>query len=158
MENKNKQNDKQNGGNLGAENSDFLAVLRDFKRACLRVDDVVLEEERVLHDKEEAQNGESCKICSSHPFILHKAGYWIECTDKNCPKMKTVLHLTDKLVNSFHDLGSSGKIYTKVLPEEIYENYFYGSKHWNYFCRDENIGPVILTIKQEFRQSKDFLR
>jgi hypothetical protein len=158
MENKSFLCDKHNGCNSGTENVDFLAVLSDFKRACLRVNDVALEDENDLRDKEAIQNEESCTICCSHPFILSKTGYWIECTDTNCPKLRGILHLTDRMVNSFRDLGSSGKICTKVLPEEIYENYFYGSKHWNYYSREDKIGPVILTIKQEFRQSRDFLR
>ncbi|EDO39335.1 predicted protein, partial [Nematostella vectensis] len=42
--------------------------------------------------------------------------------------------------------------------EEIYGSYFYGSKHWNYYSREIDIGPLILTVKQEFRQTADYLR
>jgi len=130
---------------------DFMSALREFKQNCLHVNDS-------NSDTNDFDNNERCNSCSSHPFIVTKSGYWIECTSKNCPKLQGVLKVTDKLVNSFWDVGSSGRKITKVLPEEIYENYFYGSKHWNYYSREENIGPVILTIKQEFRHSRDFLR
>lgn len=136
-------------------NGDFITALRQFKHNCLRENDINV---KVNDLEDEVHNNQRCNFCSSHPFVTTKSGYWIECTCKNCPGLQGVLKLTDKLVNSFWDLGSSGRKITKVLPEEIYENYFYGSKHWNYYLREENIGPVILTIKQEFRHSRDFLR
>lgn len=132
---------------------DFISTLREFKQSCLPDDNSEVSDLPV----EEGQQ-ERCNFCSSHPLITTKCGYWIECTSKNCTKLRSVFQLTDKLVNSFWDLGSSGRKMAKVLSEEIYENYFYGSKHWNYFSREETIGPVILTIKQEFRHSRDFLR
>lgn len=135
--------------------TDFLSTLRRFKSCCLHVNDGNVE---VNDLPDEDFNNGNCYFCSSHPVITPKSGYWIECTTKNCPKLRGVLKMTDKLVNSFLDLGSSGKKITKVLPEEIYENYFYGSKHWNYYSREEKIGPVILSIKQEFRHSRDYLR
>ncbi|KAL3265571.1 hypothetical protein HHI36_009776, partial [Cryptolaemus montrouzieri] len=32
---------------------------------------------------------------------------------------------------------------------------FYGTEHWNYFTNDEDLGPVILSIKQETLNSRD---
>jgi len=144
------------GTNSKNDSSDFLSTLRDFKQTCVQGRNSVIDLNDAVRDGEPTD--ENCTFCSSHPLITPKAGYWVECTNKNCPKLHSVLKLTDKLVNSFLDLGSSGKKVTKVLPEEIYENYFYGSKHWNYYSREDKIGPVILTIKQEFRHSRDFLR
>ena len=37
------------------------------------------------------------------------------------------------------------------VEQETYEKYFYGTEHWNYFTNDEDLGPVILSIKQEMR-------
>lgn len=35
------------------------------------------------------------------------------------------------------------------VEQETYEKYFYGTEHWNYFTSDEDLGPVVLSIKQE---------
>lgn len=44
------------------------------------------------------------------------------------------------------------------VEQETYEKYFYGSEHWNYFTNDEDLGPVILSIKQEMLNSRDQFR
>lgn len=44
------------------------------------------------------------------------------------------------------------------VEQETYERYFYGTEHWNYFTNDEDLGPVILSIKQETLNSRDQFR
>lgn len=44
------------------------------------------------------------------------------------------------------------------VEQETYEKYFYGTEHWNYFANDEDLGPVILSIKQETLNSRDQFR
>ena len=44
------------------------------------------------------------------------------------------------------------------VEQETYEKYFYGSEHWNYFTNDEDLGPVILSIKQETLNNRDQFR
>lgn len=44
------------------------------------------------------------------------------------------------------------------VEQETYEKYFYGSEHWNYFTLDEDLGPVILSIKQEMLNYRDQFR
>ncbi|XP_051164393.1 uncharacterized protein LOC127283500 isoform X3 [Leptopilina boulardi] len=44
------------------------------------------------------------------------------------------------------------------VEQETYERYFYGSEHWNYFTNDEDLGPVILSIKQETINGRDQFR
>ncbi|GBP48693.1 Signal-induced proliferation-associated 1-like protein 1 [Eumeta japonica] len=41
------------------------------------------------------------------------------------------------------------------VEQETYEKYFYGTEHWNYFTNDEDLGPVILSIKQETLNARD---
>ena len=36
--------------------------------------------------------------------------------------------------------------------------YFYGTEHWNYFTNDEDLGPVILSLKQETINGRDQFR
>ncbi|XP_022903403.1 uncharacterized protein [Onthophagus taurus] len=44
------------------------------------------------------------------------------------------------------------------VEQETYEKYFYATEHWNYFTNDEDLGPVILSIKQETLNSRDQFR
>ncbi|XP_054262334.1 uncharacterized protein LOC128986173 [Macrosteles quadrilineatus] len=44
------------------------------------------------------------------------------------------------------------------VEQETYEKYFYGTEHWNYFTNDEDLGPVILSIKQEMLNGRDQFR
>ena len=44
-----------------------------------------------------------------------------------------------------------------LLIQETHEKYFYSTEHWNYFTNDEDLGPVILSLKQVYTEltSKD---
>ncbi|XP_031831114.1 rap GTPase activating protein radish isoform X2 [Nomia melanderi] len=44
------------------------------------------------------------------------------------------------------------------VEQETYEKYFYQREHWNYFTNDEDLGPVILSIKQETLNNRDQFR
>ncbi|KAM7347858.1 rap GTPase activating protein radish [Cochliomyia hominivorax] len=44
------------------------------------------------------------------------------------------------------------------VEQETYEKYFFGCEHWNYFTSDEDLGPVILSIKQETLNGRDQFR
>lgn len=99
-------------------------------------------------------------VCEKHPFVKAVHGYWIECTSSECLKKRISSSALDIGSNAFSDIGSgtSQKACGRMKPEEFYQHYFYGSKHWNYCVRDREIGPVIVTLKQEFRQSRDYFR
>ena len=44
------------------------------------------------------------------------------------------------------------------VEQETHEKYFYGTEHWNYFTNDEDLGPVILSMKQENINGRDQFR
>ncbi|XP_066582757.1 uncharacterized protein rsh isoform X2 [Prorops nasuta] len=44
------------------------------------------------------------------------------------------------------------------VEQETYEKYYFGTEHWNYFTNDEDLGPVILSIKQETLNGRDQFR
>ena len=44
------------------------------------------------------------------------------------------------------------------MEQETHEKYFYGTEHWNYFTNDEDLGPVILSLKQENINGRDQFR
>ena len=39
-----------------------------------------------------------------------------------------------------------------LFIQETHEKYFYSTEHWNYFTNDEDLGPVILSLKQVYIQ------
>lgn len=65
------------------------------------------------------------------------------------PKKKTVIE---------EQWERSGGFELTSVEQETYEKYFYGSEHWNYFTNDEDLGPVILSIKQETLNGRDQFR
>ncbi|XP_043201760.1 uncharacterized protein LOC122370333 [Amphibalanus amphitrite] len=44
------------------------------------------------------------------------------------------------------------------IEQETFEKYFYGTEHWNYFTQDEDLGPIILSLKQETINGRDQFR
>lgn len=67
----------------------------------------------------------------------------------NTPKKKTAIE---------EQWERSGGFELTSVEQETYEKYFYGTEHWNYFTNDEDLGPVILSIKQETLNSRDQFR
>lgn len=68
-------------------------------------------------------------------------GFWEECGPaKMCPEDATDFALTP-------------------LEEKTYRNLFYDEEHWNYYVEDEsNVGPCLLSIKQESQESRAVFR
>ncbi|KAF2363067.1 BTB/Kelch-associated [Trinorchestia longiramus] len=52
----------------------------------------------------------------------------------------------------------NGQFELTSIEQETYERYFYGSEHWNYFTQDDDLGPVILSLKQETTNGRDQFR
>jgi hypothetical protein len=44
------------------------------------------------------------------------------------------------------------------VEQETYEKYFYAREHFNYYTLDEDLGPVILSMKQETLNGRDQFR
>ncbi|CAG5097915.1 Similar to RAP1GAP: Rap1 GTPase-activating protein 1 (Homo sapiens), partial [Cotesia congregata] len=72
-----------------------------------------------------------------------------ELEDEDVPRKKTTIEEQWEKNQGF-ELTS--------VEQETYEKYFYGSEHWNYFTNDEDLGPVILSIKQETISGRDQFR
>ena len=37
----------------------------------------------------------------------------------------------------------------RIMEESTYREYYHGVQHWNYFTEEPDIGPIILSLKQE---------
>ena len=56
------------------------------------------------------------------------------------------------------DHERNGTFELTSVEQETYERYFYGTEHWNYFSNDEDLGPVVLSLKQEIINGRDQFR
>lgn len=67
-------------------------------------------------------------------------------------------HFTDrKLLECFENDTVPFRDYSEN-DLQVYENFFYGCKHWNFFCVDEDVGAVILSLKMEILHGKQYVR
>ena len=53
---------------------------------------------------------------------------------------------------------SYGQFSLTSVQQETHEKYFYNTEHWNYFTNDEDLGPVLLSLKQENINGRDQFR
>ena len=69
-------------------------------------------------------------------------------------------HITDtnQTLDMCLEAGLSPNLNAMSANSQVYGDYFYGCKHWNFFCVDEDIGTVILSLKVELLHSKEYIR
>ncbi|CAK9801968.1 Rap1 GTPase-activating protein 1 [Anthophora quadrimaculata] len=162
------------------ECSDFMQQLRSFKPQCLGCAVARRKSSTTLIFPLPPQAC-SDEFCNEFPHNMEPTpGYWIECSrqqitsdtiwDESESEEATDTELaevqhesdTDELPRKKTTIEeqwekNQGFELTSV-EQETYEKYFYGTEHWNYFTNDEELGPVILSIKQETLNNRDQFR
>lgn len=121
------------------------------------------------------------EFCNEFPHnLIPTPGYWIECSrqqitsdtiwDESESGEATDTELAEVQQESDTDEVPRKKTTIEEqweknqgfeltsVEQETYEKYFYGTEHWNYFTNDDDLGPVILSIKQETLNSRDQFR
>ncbi|KAG5897568.1 hypothetical protein JTB14_007280 [Gonioctena quinquepunctata] len=117
--------------------------------------DTIWDESESEHDNNEIQEDEGQHDGLDHDHEYKRRDrscndlYEDDEDDDSSPKKKTVIEEQWEKNQGF-ELTS--------VEQETYEKYFYGTEHWNYFTNDEDLGPVILSIKQETLNSRDQFR
>ena len=101
-----------------------------------------------LKSNQELNKGTESNFLLQKCFFLITGEYCLALNFENCPK-KTLIE---------EQWDSNGGFELTSVEQETYEKYFYGREHWNYFTNDEDLGPVILSIKQETLNSRDQFR
>ncbi|XP_063696764.1 uncharacterized protein LOC134827846 [Culicoides brevitarsis] len=114
--------------------------------------------------------------CSRQKIALNHNTYWDESdSDHEDPRSSNDGHLDRGCSELYEDDEDSDNVPRKKtaieeqweqqqafeltsVEQETYERYFYGTEHWNYFTNDEDLGPVILSIKQETLNNRDQFR
>lgn len=46
----------------------------------------------------------------------------------------------------------SGQFVLRTMEESVYRVHFIGGEHWNFFTEEPDVGPIILSLKQEHDQ------
>ena len=80
------------------------------------------------------------------------------CTKEPCHNICRIREPKKKkspIEDQWEQYGSFG---LTSVEQETHEKYFYGTEHWNYFTNDEDLGPVILSLKQETINGRDQFR
>ena len=72
-------------------------------------------------------------------------------------------HFTDdQSLNKYLENGLSpcnnDDLTVQHVDIQVYEGYFYGCKHWNFFCNDDDMGAIILSLKMELLHGKEYVR
>ncbi|XP_034941972.1 uncharacterized protein rsh [Chelonus insularis] len=104
------------------------------------------ESDRDVTDPEQVDEKEISIMKQRRDFCLFEEN---ELDDEDVPRKKTTIEEQWEKNQGF-ELTS--------VEQETYEKYFYGTEHWNYFTNDEDLGPVILSIKQETISGRDQFR
>jgi RAP1 GTPase activating protein 1 len=97
----------------------------------------------------------STKTCSKLPMIVKSLndGYWIEGeqTENENDNVK-------KNDNSSHKKKISELKIASNDVAKFYRQYFYGREHFNLIGNDENLGPILMSLKPEMISDQLFLR
>lgn len=86
------------------------------------------------------RRGEKSAALSGCKFINPTSGYRIE-TGSEASSTKR---------------GTDFKI--QECNEDLYERHFFGEDHWNFYTTEPDIGPVVLSLKQEASISREHFR
>ncbi|XP_076350365.1 uncharacterized protein LOC143246977 isoform X2 [Tachypleus tridentatus] len=106
--------------------------------------------------------------CTYHPnFIRATPGYWIECSGDEISDLGN-LSPTPEEEDDESETFCKGRqqcvspmeneFQLTLTEKETYEKHFYVTEHWNYFTNDEDLGPVVLSFKQENITNRDQFR
>ncbi|XP_046833663.1 uncharacterized protein LOC124430726 isoform X4 [Vespa crabro] len=168
------------------ECSDFMQLLRSFKPHSLGNAVARRKSSNTLIFLMPSQAC-SDEFCQEYPHnFIPAPGYWIECSRQqittdlsNERSVRDGIDPDEIDVNQFSlseerefETNDVQKKKTAIeeqwekyqcfeltsVEQETYEKYFYASEHWNYFTNDEDLGPVILSIKQETLNGRDQFR
>uniref|UniRef100_A0A8W7Q3A9 Rap-GAP domain-containing protein n=1 Tax=Anopheles coluzzii TaxID=1518534 RepID=A0A8W7Q3A9_ANOCL len=107
--------------------------------------------QHTIWDDSESEHEEAARGITVEPQLERNCSdlYEDDEDSDNVPRKKTAIEEQWEQQQGF-ELTS--------VEQETYEKYFYGTEHWNYFTNDEDLGPVILSIKQETINGRDQFR
>ncbi|KAF0296795.1 Rap1 GTPase-activating protein 1 [Amphibalanus amphitrite] len=116
----------------------------------------------------------SDEFCRGYPHnLIVTPGYWVECSGQTAldeitwtlgevEELETfeqhAIEQDDSATPIEEHFEKYGSFELTSIEQETYEKYFYGTEHWNYFTQDEDLGPIILSLKQETINGRDQFR
>eukprot|EP00794_Sanderia_malayensis_P011333 gene11333-12518_t len=97
-------------------------------------------------------------FCKSNSIIQCTDGFWIECKTKECRENNYIKYGNAMIFNEFTHKISEKPFEIEQYNEQIYEIAFKGTQHHNYYVIDDDIDAVVLSLKQEYLNQKEFFR
>ena len=97
-------------------------------------------------------------FCRSNDIIVPTEGFWIECITKECKENNCIRQKNIMIIRDFPHKIADQPFELEQYNEEVYEISFEGTEHHNYYCVDDDLKPVILSLKQDFLKDKEYFR
>ncbi|XP_033724585.1 rap1 GTPase-activating protein 1-like isoform X2 [Pecten maximus] len=90
-----------------------------------------------------------------YPTVLppSNGGYWIEGGDQNCQSCDK----RRSYENGINNCATDCRIEFDETAH-CYRQYFLGKEHFNYYTEDDNLGPMILSMKEEYISDQEHVR
>jgi len=85
-------------------------------------------------------------------FVCHA----LQCSEEDEDRLRRLMEPTKTSIEEQWE--KNGGFELTSVEQETYERYLFGTEHWNYFTNDEDLGPVILSLKQETLNGRDQFR
>eukprot|EP00795_Rhopilema_esculentum_P016927 gene16927-8416_t len=97
-------------------------------------------------------------FCKSNDIIVPTNSFWIECVTKECKENNCIRHRNIMIIKDFPHKIADQPFELEQYNEEVYEMSFKDTEHHNYYCFDNDLKTVILSLKQEYLKDKEYFR
>jgi len=97
-------------------------------------------------------------FCRNNDIIVPTNNFWIECITKECKEDNCIRHRSIMVLKDYPHKISSQAFELEHYNEEVYEISFKDTEHHNFYCFDNDLKSVIMSLKQEFINEKEYFR
>ena len=99
-----------------------------------------------------------CYCQNKNNMVVPTPGHWTECVIEGCPYNNYIKKKNKFMLRDHSRKISDEPFELEHYDEEIYENCFLDDKHFNYYAVDDELGPTVLSLKQELLREKEYFR
>ena len=97
-------------------------------------------------------------FCRSNNIITSTEGFWIECITKECKENNCIRQRNTMVFKDFSHKISDKPFELEQYNEQVYELSFQNTEHFNYYAVDNDLKSVVLSLKQEYLNKKEYFR
>ena len=97
-------------------------------------------------------------FCKSNDIVAPTSNFWIECITKECKDSNCIRQKSIMVLRDYPHKISSQPFELEQYNEEVYELSFRDTEHHNFHCFDNDLKSVIMSLKQEFLNEREYFR